>query len=205
MSAVRSPEPAPTAPRPDTGGGVAAGGRTWSIMAADKIVASGLAMPFPAMSGRCRGWARRGPCCSCRAGRGGSADGAGQHRGFVRGMSPNILPVTTTSSFLGALTSCMAALSTTTCDRAPPGVLGVDLGHHVLPGCEVSPAHWPCPHWSASCHASWRPGRRRGRCARSRDASSAWCQGFLCSGKWPSTAVRRPRAGRSRCHQSVRE
>ena len=27
-------------------------------------------------------------------------------------MSPNMLPVTTTSNFLGAFTSCMAALST---------------------------------------------------------------------------------------------
>ncbi|MNT71619.1 hypothetical protein D3C72_2101210 [compost metagenome] len=36
-------------------------------------------------------------------------------------MSPNILPVTITSKLLGALTSCMAALSTYMCDSSTSG------------------------------------------------------------------------------------
>jgi hypothetical protein len=51
-------------------------------------------------------------------------------------MSPNMLPVTTTSNFLGALTSCMAALSTYMWSSSTSGYCGVHLGDHVLPELE---------------------------------------------------------------------
>ena len=39
-------------------------------------------------------------------------------------MSPNMLPVTTTSNCLGARTSCMAALSTSMCESSTSGYCG---------------------------------------------------------------------------------
>jgi hypothetical protein len=48
-------------------------------------------------------------------------------------MSPNMLPVTMTSNCLGALTSCMAALSTSMCDSSTSG--------YSLPCLEITSRH----------------------------------------------------------------
>ena len=51
-------------------------------------------------------------------------------------MSPNMLPVTTTSNFFGARTSCIAALSTYMWSSATSGYWACDLGDDVLPELE---------------------------------------------------------------------
>mmetsp|Transcript_6771 Transcript_6771/g.28513 ORF Transcript_6771/g.28513 Transcript_6771/m.28513 type:complete len:200 (+) Transcript_6771:1962-2561(+) len=114
MSAVRKP----SASTDCTACSMRAAASGWwrenlSIMAADRIVASGLAMPLPAISGALPWDGSYKPLLLASSEADGSMPiepvsiAASSDR-----MSPNILPVTTTSNFLGALTSCMAALST---------------------------------------------------------------------------------------------
>ena len=84
-----------------------------NIMAADKIVASGLAMPLPAISGAepCEGSYKPLLLASNEAEGNIPIEPVSMAAASER-MSPNILPVTMTSNFFGARTSCMAALST---------------------------------------------------------------------------------------------
>src|SRR4051812_19034773 len=82
-------------------------------MAADRMVASGLAMPLPAISGAdpCDGSYKPLLLASSEADDSMPIEPVSMAAASDR-MSPNMLPVTMTSNFFGARTSCMAALST---------------------------------------------------------------------------------------------
>ncbi len=76
------------------------------------------------VGGRSRGWARTGPgCLPFRLAEGSMPMEPVSMEASSHRMSPNMLPVTTTSNALGALTSCMAALSTYMCVQVHVGVL----------------------------------------------------------------------------------
>ena len=90
-----------------------------SIIAADRIVASGFATPLPAMSGAepCDGSYRPLLLASSEADGSMPIEPVSIAAASDR-MSPNMLPVTITSNFFGARTSCIAALSTYMCSSS---------------------------------------------------------------------------------------
>src|SRR5580704_9658270 len=83
------------------------------------MVASGLATPLPAISGAepCDGSYKPLLFLSSDADGNMPIDPVNMAASSER-MSPNMLPVTTTSNAFGALTNCMAALSTYMCDNS---------------------------------------------------------------------------------------
>jgi len=84
-----------------------------SIMAADSIVANGFAIPLPAMSGALPWLGSYKPWFLLfKLAYGSMPIEPVSMEASSDKISPNMLPVTTTSNFLGSFTNCMAALST---------------------------------------------------------------------------------------------
>src|SRR5574338_1311217 len=88
------------------------------------MVASGLARPLPAMSGA-EPWlgSYRPLLLASREAEGSMPIEPVSMEASSDRMSPNMLPVTTTSNCLGLRTSCIAALSTYRCDSSTCGYL----------------------------------------------------------------------------------
>ena len=88
-------------------------------MAADKMVASGLATPLPAMSGALPWLGSYKPwLLELSEAEGNMPIEPVSMEASSERMSPNMLPVTMTSNFFGSFTNCMAALSTYMWSRA---------------------------------------------------------------------------------------
>jgi hypothetical protein len=95
-------------------------------------------------------------------------------------MSPNMLPVTTTSKAFGRLDQLHRRVVDVHVLERHVGVLRMHLGDHVLPELEglqhvglVDAGHL------LACCACAPPGRRRARCARSRAAVAHGVEGFF--------------------------
>ncbi len=114
ISAVLSPDVRTSCTARSTRAAASGCWREWrSIMATDKIVASGFATSLPAMSGALPwlGSYRPLPFASREAEGSMPIEPVSIAASSDR-MSPNMFPVTMTSNCLGARTSCIAALST---------------------------------------------------------------------------------------------
>ena len=87
-----------------------------SIIATDTNIASGFAVPVPAMSGAepCTGSYRPGPPSPTEALGSMPSEPVSMAASSLR-MSPNMFSVRITSNSVGFATSCMAALSTSMC------------------------------------------------------------------------------------------
>ena len=87
-----------------------------SIIATDPNIASGFAVPVPAMSGAepCTGSYRPGPPSPTEALGSMPSEPVSMAASSLR-MSPNMFSVRITSNSVGFATSCMAALSTSMC------------------------------------------------------------------------------------------
>src|SRR5260221_3236969 len=108
-------------------------------MAIDRIIASGLARPLPAMSGAepWMGSYKPLPFASSEAEGNMPIDPVSIEASSER-MSPNRLPVTITSNCLGFLTSCMAQLSTSMWESATSGYSGAISSARSRHSCDVS-------------------------------------------------------------------
>ena len=124
-------------------------------------------------------------------GRGQHAERAGEHAASSERMSPNMFPVTMTSNFFGAFTSCIAALSTYMWSSSTSGYCACTsvttsrqnwTFSSTLALSTLVSACCACAAWNATCAMR----SISGGVAHRVEASSA-------PGKWPSTAVRRPR------------
>ena len=147
-----------------------------SIIATDRIAASGLAMSLPAMSGAvpCTGSYR--PLVPSPSEADGSMPiepvsiAAASDR-----MSPNMLPVTMTSNCFGARISCIAAASTKRCVSSTSGYSCADARDHLAPELHR------LEHVGLVHRAELAPARARGAEGDVRDAldlglaCSAWC------------------------------
>src|SRR5690606_22858039 len=108
-------------------------------MAADRIVARGFALFWPAMSGAepwlgtYRPWLE-----AFMEAEGSMPMEAVSMAASSDRMSPNRLPVTMTSNALGARTSCMAALSTYMCESSTFGYSRATSMTMSRQNCEVS-------------------------------------------------------------------
>src|SRR4051794_15269694 len=122
-SAVRSPPARARATADSTAGAASPPPHPWPrLSAAERIIASGLALPVPAMSGAepWTGSNRPGPSPPSDALGSMPSEPVSIAASSLR-MSPNMFSVRITSKWRGAETSCIAALSTRTCSSSTWG------------------------------------------------------------------------------------
>ena len=149
-----------------------------SIMAADRIVASGLATPLPAMSGALPWLGSYRPLLlRVQRGRRQHADRAGEHRRLVRQDVAEHVAGDDDVELLRRLAPAASRRCRRTCGRVRRrGTARATSVTTSFQNWKVSSTLALSTLVTLACCACAPPGRRRGRCARSPGACSASCR-----------------------------